>query len=145
MKAKKDVNEFQQEKYRAFKRYSNICNVIFDERSCTEQQLADRLQIPLSKIKKGLNELKEYGFVEKTKGGYTLTLDALSERALQKAPKIEGYTVEQLDDITETPWPTKNWHLELLEPRETVESFNIKRTKIHALGKKAAGKVKVPC
>ena len=63
-------------------------------------------------------------------------LDELLEGELKNAPKIEGYTVKQLAEITGTPWPTTRWHLELLEARGTVEHYNIGRAKLYSLKKK---------
>lgn len=64
------------------------------------------------------------------------TLDELLEEELKNAPRIEGYTVKQLAEITGTPWPTTRWHLELLEARGTVEHYNIGRAKLYSLKKK---------
>ncbi len=64
------------------------------------------------------------------------SLDRLIEDALRNAPKIEGYTIKKLAEITETPWPTTRWHLELLEARGVVEHFEIGRAKVYALKKK---------
>ena len=44
-------------------------------------------------------------------------LDERIKEALDKAPAIQGYTIKELSEITETPWPTTRWHLELLEAR----------------------------
>jgi len=64
------------------------------------------------------------------------TLDERIQEALEAAPKIEGYTVKQLAEMTETPWPTTRWHLELLEARGAVEYMNIGRARVYALKKK---------
>lgn len=66
-----------------------------------------------------------------------ITLDEMIEEALEKAPKIEGYTVKQIAEITGAPWPTARWHLELLEARGTVEHFNLGRAKVYSLKKKS--------
>jgi len=65
------------------------------------------------------------------------TLDEMIEESLEKAPKIKGYTIKQLAEITETPWPTTRWHLELLEARGAVEHFEIGRAKVYSLKKKS--------
>ncbi len=64
------------------------------------------------------------------------SLDDLIEDALENAPEVKGYTIKQLADITERPWPTTRWHLELLEARGTVEHFDIGRAKVYSLKKK---------
>jgi predicted ArsR family transcriptional regulator len=64
------------------------------------------------------------------------SLDEILEEALESAPKIQGYTVKQLAEITKTPWPTTRWHLELLEARGVVEHYDIGRAKVYALKRK---------
>lgn len=64
------------------------------------------------------------------------SLDAIIEEALVNAPKIEGYTIKQLAEVTGTPWPTTRWHLELLEARGTVKHFEVGRAKLYSLKKK---------
>jgi hypothetical protein len=39
-------------------------------------------------------------------------IDEIIREALDKAPAIQGYTIRELSEITETPWPTIRWHLE---------------------------------
>lgn len=63
-------------------------------------------------------------------------LDEMIREALSSAPKIEGYTIKDLAEITETPWPTTRWHLELLEARGVVEHMNIGRAKLYSLKKR---------
>lgn len=65
------------------------------------------------------------------------TLDDRITETLKTAPTIEGYTIKEISEITETPWPTARWHLELLEARGAVEHCNIGRAKIYALKKKS--------
>lgn len=60
-------------------------------------------------------------------------LDARIEEALKTAPKIEGYTIKQIADITAEPWPTVRWHLELLEARNALEHINIGKAKLYKL------------
>jgi DNA-binding transcriptional ArsR family regulator len=62
-------------------------------------------------------------------------LDTIIEDTLKDAPKIEGFTIKQLAEITETPWPTTRWHLELLEARGVVEHIDIGRAKLYSLKK----------
>jgi predicted ArsR family transcriptional regulator len=71
------------------------------------------------------------------RGKKKVTLDARIAEALKTAPKIEGYTVKQIAEITETPWPTARWHLELLEARGVVEHLDIGRAKVYSLKKKS--------
>ena len=63
-------------------------------------------------------------------------LDEKIKEALANAPKIEGYTIKDLAEITQTPWPTTRWHLELLEARGIIEHMNIGRAKVYSLKKK---------
>ncbi|MBI5253410.1 MAG: hypothetical protein HY930_03310 [Euryarchaeota archaeon] len=65
------------------------------------------------------------------------SLDDIIEEALRNAPKIEGYTIKQLAEITGTPWPTTRWHLELLEARGAIEHFEVGRAKLYSLRKKS--------
>jgi len=67
-------------------------------------------------------------------------LDELLEDALDDAPTIKGYTIKQLAEITEAPWPTAWWHLERLESRAIVEHFNMGRAKLYSLKKKREGR-----
>lgn len=53
-------------------------------------------------------------------------LDEMIKDALANAPEIEGYTIKELAEITETPWPTTRWHLELLEAN-VIKHTNIGR------------------
>ncbi|RLB02227.1 MAG: hypothetical protein DRG59_13030 [Deltaproteobacteria bacterium] len=64
------------------------------------------------------------------------SLDEIIEEALKDAPKFEGYTIKELAEITDTPWPTTRWHLELLEARGVVEHLEIGRAKLYYLKKK---------
>ena len=64
------------------------------------------------------------------------SLDEIIEEALKDAPKFEGYTIKELAEITDTPWPTTRWHLELLEARGVVEHLEIGRAKLYSLKKK---------
>ena len=64
------------------------------------------------------------------------SLDEIIEEALKDAPKFEGYTIKELAEITDTPWPTTRWHLELLEARGVVEHLEIGRGKLYSLKKK---------
>jgi len=75
---------------------------------------------------------------EKIEGGKKkkMTLDERIAEVLQNAPKIEGYTIKQIAEITEMPWPTARWHLELLEARGAVEHLDIGRAKVYSLKKK---------
>ncbi len=66
-----------------------------------------------------------------------MSLDERITEALKNAPKIEGFTVKQIAEVTETPWPTARWHLELLEARGVVEHLNIGRAKVYSLKKKS--------
>jgi len=61
------------------------------------------------------------------------SLDEAIKEALEEAPKIEGYTIKQIAELTGTPWPTTRWHLELLEARGAVEHFEIGRAKVYSL------------
>lgn len=63
-------------------------------------------------------------------------LNGIIEKALVNAPKIEGYTVKELADITRTPWPTTRWHLELLEARGIVQYHQVGRAKVYSLRRK---------
>jgi len=63
------------------------------------------------------------------------TIEEAIKEALAKAPKIEGFTIKQLSEIIDAPWPTTRWHLELLEARGEVEHFEIGRAKIYRLKK----------
>jgi len=60
----------------------------------------------------------------------------LIRKALTNAPKIEGYTIQQLAKKTGIPWPTTRWHLELLEARGVVGHCPVGRAKVYALRKK---------
>jgi DNA-binding transcriptional ArsR family regulator len=62
--------------------------------------------------------------------------DRYLEESLKNAPKIEGFSIKQLAEITETPWPTTRWHLELLESRGVIEHIDVGRAKLYALKKK---------
>lgn len=62
-------------------------------------------------------------------------LDKILEESLKDAPKIEGYTIKQLAEITETPWPTTRWHLESLEAKGVVDYTAIGRAKLYYLKK----------
>jgi DNA-binding transcriptional ArsR family regulator len=62
-------------------------------------------------------------------------LDEKIKEALDKAPVIQGYTIKELAEITETPWPTTRWHLELLEARGVVKHKTIGRAKLYSLKK----------
>lgn len=81
-------------------------------------------------------------YIEEVEGGLKMarkkekTIDELIQEALKNAPKIEGYTIKQLAEITGTPWPTTRWHLELLEARGVVEHFKLGKAKIYRLKKK---------
>ncbi len=66
---------------------------------------------------------------------YDLTLDFYLEKALENAPKIEDYTIKQLSEITDTPWPITRWHIERL-PRGTVLDHEIGRAKVYKMKKK---------
>lgn len=55
-------------------------------------------------------------------------LDERIKEALNKSP-IQGYTIQELAEITETPWQTTHWHLELLEARGVVKHKTIGKTK----------------
>ncbi len=68
------------------------------------------------------------------------SLDEMIEEALKNAPKIEGYTVKQIAEITGVPWPTARWHLELLEARGVVDHYDIGRAKVYYLKKKKRSK-----
>lgn len=64
------------------------------------------------------------------------SIDEIIKNALADAPKIEGYTIQQLAKITGAPWPTTRWHLELLEARGAVGHYQVGRAKVYALKKK---------
>ena len=60
-------------------------------------------------------------------------IDEMIRETLEKAPVIQGYTIKELSEITETPWPTTRWHLELLEARGVVKHKPIGRAKLYSL------------
>lgn len=64
------------------------------------------------------------------------SLDELVEEALEDAPTMKGYTIKQLAELTNRPWPTVRWHLELMEARDVVEYFDVGRAKLYSLKKK---------
>ncbi len=70
------------------------------------------------------------------KGGKKKNLDEIIKEALANAPKIEGYTIQQLAKISGAPWPTTRWHLELLEARGVVGYHQVGRAKVYTLKKK---------
>ena len=43
------------------------------------------------------------------------SLDEILEKALKDAPSIEEYTIRQLSNTINSPWPISRWHLETLE------------------------------
>lgn len=61
------------------------------------------------------------------------SLDDAIKKALADAPTIEGYTIKQLAERIDTPWPTTRWHLELLEAKGTVEYVEIGKAKVYKL------------
>lgn len=63
-------------------------------------------------------------------------LNGLIKEALVDAPKIEGYTIQELAKRTGAPWPTTRWHLELLEARGVVGHYQVGRAKVYTLKKK---------
>lgn len=65
------------------------------------------------------------------------SVDERIAESLKDAPKIQGYTIKQVSDITDTPWATARWHLELLEARGVVEHIDIGRAKLFTLKKKS--------
>ncbi len=64
------------------------------------------------------------------------SLDEILQEALENAPVIQGYTIKQLSEITGIPWTTTRWHLERLEAKGLVESYEIGRAKIYRLKKR---------
>lgn len=65
------------------------------------------------------------------------TLDQLIAEAIKNAPKIKGYTIKEIADYQETPWPTTRWKIETMEQRpRDIALFEIGRNKIHVLPEK---------
>lgn len=57
-------------------------------------------------------------------------LDERIKEALDKSP-IQGYTIQELAEITETPWPTIHWHLEFLEEKAVKHKTGSRAKYIH--------------
>ena len=66
------------------------------------------------------------------------SLDELIEEALENAPKIEGYAIKQLCEITETPYGATRIIIENLEVRGTVEQSVFGQEKLYKLKPKCA-------
>ena len=60
-------------------------------------------------------------------------LDYMIMDALADAPEINGFTIKDLAEATDTPWPTTRWHLEVLEGRGIVEHDKIGKAKVYRL------------
>jgi hypothetical protein len=59
-------------------------------------------------------------------------LGSLVHKALEGAPPIEGYTIKQLAEITESPWPSTRWHPEPFQS-PGAETWSIGRAKVYQL------------
>jgi len=57
------------------------------------------------------------------------------KEALEKAPKIEGFTIKALSETLGEPYPTVRWHLELMEARGDIDHVALGRAKIYHLKK----------
>ena len=55
-----------------------------------------------------------FKYRKKTPSKYK-TLDKIIENALRDAPAIQGFTIRELQRITETPWPATRFQREILE------------------------------
>lgn len=83
----------------------------------TMEQWADILQLSKRKTKEVLDghvaegklQCIDYDGVKVYGRAKERSLDELIEAALAAAPRIKGYTVKQLENITEYPWPTTRW------------------------------------
>jgi len=60
-------------------------------------------------------------------------LDIEIKNVLEDAPKIEGYSIQQLTQLLNRPFPTIRWHLELLAAKGDVEFVEIGRAKVYKL------------
>ena len=58
------------------------------------------------------------------------TIKEKLKEALKDAPKIEGYTIEQLAEIVDEPVSITRWHIETLDARDAVEYLEKGRMKL---------------
>ena len=61
--------------------------------------------------------------------------DKILQEALDNAPSIEGYTIEQLSAIIDRPWTTTRWHIECLKARGVVEAHEFGKAVLYRLKK----------
>lgn len=67
------------------------------------------------------------------------SLDQAIREVLGKAPQIKGFTIKEISEKLNRPWPTTRWHLELMEARGEVLYQEIGRAKLYFLKNDVSG------